>query len=53
MPRNHVLAQMASMSGNQETISGSVLIVKQTQSVENTIVDVTKAEMILINFLLG
>ncbi|KAG2029615.1 hypothetical protein BDR03DRAFT_278487 [Suillus americanus] len=54
MPRNHILARMASMSGNQETVSGSILIVKQTRSVENAaLMNITKDEIVLINFLLN
>jgi hypothetical protein len=53
MPTNHVLARLASMSGNRKTVSGSMLVVKQQLSAENTIIDINKDEMKLINFLLS
>lgn len=36
IPTNRVLARMRSMSGDHETVKGSILIMQQTRSIENT-----------------
>lgn len=48
MPTNHVLARMGSLSGDQEAVKGSILIMKQTQSVRNAITNRSEDEIVLI-----
>jgi hypothetical protein len=51
--RNKVLSRMSSMSGNEETIHGSVLVVKQMYDDPSYIVNMTKRDQLVANFLIS
>jgi len=44
---------MSSMSGNEETIQGSVLVVKQMYDDPSYIVNMTKRDQLVANFLIS
>ncbi|KAG1719369.1 uncharacterized protein EDB91DRAFT_1340947 [Suillus paluster] len=49
---NQLLSRMSSMTGSKETFHGSILVIKQTRHVPNLIVNMTKQDQLVANFLI-
>ncbi|KAG2096023.1 hypothetical protein BD769DRAFT_1644377 [Suillus cothurnatus] len=52
-PQNNLINRMGGMSGSRETLRGSVVVIKETQNAPNFIVDMTKDDQLMANFLLS
>lgn len=52
-PQNDLLTRMCRMSGSRETLRGSVIVVKQMQDSPHHIVDMTKRDQLISNFLIS
>ncbi|KAG0691863.1 hypothetical protein DFH29DRAFT_877126 [Suillus ampliporus] len=50
---NYWVKQMSRMTGSKETFHGSILVVKQTRHVPNLIVNMTKQDQLVANFLIS
>ncbi|KAG1894492.1 uncharacterized protein F5891DRAFT_1195197 [Suillus fuscotomentosus] len=51
--RSRLLSRMASMSGSRETFQGSVLVVKQMKDTPYHLMNMTKRDQLLANFLIS
>jgi hypothetical protein len=52
-PQNNILRGMGTMSGSQETVRGSVVVIKQRHDAPNLIMDMTKCDQLAVNYLLS
>jgi hypothetical protein len=52
-PQNDLLTRLCSMSGSRETLRGSVVVVKQAPDYPHHIVDMTKRDQLISNFLIA
>ncbi|KAG1894215.1 uncharacterized protein F5891DRAFT_985214 [Suillus fuscotomentosus] len=53
MQPSYLLRRMGSMSGSCKTLHGSVVVVKQTRDTPNAIMDMTKQDQLMANFLIS
>jgi hypothetical protein len=52
-PTNQLLEQMAHMNRSTSTVKGSILVVKQTLEADKWIIDITKNDMLITNFIIS
>ncbi|KAG2145092.1 hypothetical protein BD769DRAFT_1636664, partial [Suillus cothurnatus] len=52
-PQNNLINRMGGMSGSRERLRGSVVVIKETQNAPKFIVDMTKDDQLMANFLLS